>query len=163
MEKLAMLFEPRSNRRRIVASTSEATAAQTVPGQRVDSYVSEAYVTGNRKKPRSKALLEAVKCLDATSDSTAARDVLDQITKEYADRNGGLLLGLFGKCYLGHPFVDHRMSLGETILEHYRREDLVPEPFSKARNLAQSAMYVFIEVYSDGQIVPVRPDGTCVL
>jgi hypothetical protein len=158
-----MLLEPGNRRRRVVTPTTEATAANTSQRHGVDSYVSEAYVVGNRKRPRSKALLDAVRALDTTSDITASRQALEQIAKEYADRNTGTILGLFAKCYLGHPFVDHRLSLGETILEHYQRQDVVPDPFAKARTLAQSSMYAFIEVYSDGAIVPVRPDGPSVV
>lgn len=151
------------NKRRVLGAGAEVFKGGQLGNQPVDSYVSQAYVVGNRKKPRSKALLQAIQALDTTTDTAATRDLLDQIAAEYAERNGGLILGLFSKCHLGPPFVDHRLSLGETILEHYRRDDLVPDPFSKARNLAQSAMYIYIEIYSDGEIVPVRPDGTCVI
>jgi hypothetical protein len=151
------------NKRRVLGAGAEVFKAGQLGEQRLDSYVSQAYVIGNRKKPRSKALLQAIQSLDTTTDPSTIRDLLDQIAADYAERNGGLILGLFSKCHLGPPFVDHRLSLGEVILEHYRREDLVPDPFSNARSLAQSAMYLYIEIYSDGQIVPVRPDGTCVI
>lgn len=150
------------NKRRVLgAGASVFDASQN--DQRITSYVSEAYVIGNRKKPRSKALLEAVQSLDTATDAAARSELLNQIAADYAGRNGGLLIGLFARCHLGPPFVDHRLSLGETILEHYRREDMVPDPFSGARSLAQSAMYIYIEIYSDGKIVPVRPDGSCVI
>lgn len=151
------------NKRRVVGVGSDVLKAEQIGQQRVGAYVSEAYVIGNRKAPRSKALLQAVQSLDTTTDAVARKKLLDQIAAEYAERNGGVILGLFGKCYLGHPFVDHRLSMDGCILEHYRRDDLVPEPYSQARSLAQSAMYIYIEVYSDGEIVPVRPDGTCVI
>lgn len=151
------------NKRRVLGAGAQAFKVGQLGQQGVDAYISQAYVIGNRKKPRSKALLQAIQSLDTSTDTAVSRDLVDQIAAEYAERNGGLILGLFSKCHLGPPFVDHRLSLGETILEHYRRDDLVPEPFSKARNLAQSGMYSYIEVYSDGEIVPVRPDGTCVI
>jgi len=151
------------NKRRVLGAGTDVFNVGQVDQQGIAPYVSEAYVIGNRKKPRSKALLEAIQSLDTTTDAAARSELLNQIAADYAERNGGLLLGLFAKCHLGPPFVDHRLSLGEAILEHYRREDLVPEPFSGARSLAQSAMYIYIEIYSDGKIVPVRPDGTCVI
>lgn len=151
------------NKRRVLGAGMNVFNVGGKDQQRMAPYVSEAYVIGNRKKPRSKALLAAIQALDTTTDAAARSEILNQIAADYAERNGGLLLGLFSRCHLGPPFVDHRLSLSETILEHYRREDLVPEPFSGARSLAQSAMYIYIEVYSDGKIVPVRPDGTCVI
>jgi hypothetical protein len=38
----------------------------------------------------------------------------------------------------------------------------MPEPFSKARMLARSGGYAFVEVFSDGLILPVLEDGTVV-
>lgn len=38
----------------------------------------------------------------------------------------------------------------------------MPEPFDRARMLARSDGYLYVEVFSDGLTVPVRPDGTVV-
>ena len=72
----------------------------------------------------------------------------------------GLLLGLFARCHLGPPYVDHRLTVVGHILEHYRPTDIVPPPFDAARTLAQSPVYEYVEVYSDGDIIPVLADGS---
>jgi len=84
----------------------------------------------------------------------------EQIEAAYAERMGGVLLGLFARCYLGAPYVDHRLTIVGRILEHYTAGDEVPAPFDGARGLARSSVYSYIEIYSDGEIVPVTADGT---
>jgi len=77
----------------------------------------------------------------------------------------GLLLGLFGHCYLGvrqsdgQPYLDHRFDLTLNILEHYTSVDSVPAGFEPARPLARSEAYAYIEVYSDGTVIPIYPNG----
>lgn len=130
-------------------------AAQTAPSTAIP-----ANVVHNRGKRRSKDILDAVARLDTTTDERTRREVLDWIGELYDQRQGGTLLGLFGKCYLGHPYVDHLMDLTGDIITHYKPEDLLPPAFGPARPLARSTAYLFVEVYSDGQVVPVRADGT---
>lgn len=158
-----MLSESGRNKRRILLAAPGTDRLLRGQEQRVGAYVSDAYVIRNRKKLRSRELLDAIRALDVTTDEQTRKELLDKIQAEYAERNGGTILGLFSKCYLGEPFVDHRLSIAETILEHYQRNDIVPEPFSSARILAQSSMYIYIEIYSDGSIVPIRSDGSGVI
>lgn len=85
---------------------------------------------------------------------------MEWIKKEYDAREGGILIGLFSTCYLGYPFVDHRMDVFGGIAEHYAAGDDVPSPFERARPLAMSGAYAYIEIYSDGEVIPVRDDGS---
>ena len=88
---------------------------------------------------------------------------MDWIQQVFDDRGAGQLLGLFAKCYLGHPYVDHRLSLDGSIAEHYRAGDDVPPAFLPCRGLARAAAYAYIEVYADGQVVPIRLDGNAAI
>jgi hypothetical protein len=115
---------------------------------------------GNRARRRSRELLDAIERLDTTLDPAAHQQIVDWVQEHYDARNGGQLLGLFGKCYLGPPFVDHMMAVSGHILEHFKPEDAVPTGFAPARPLVRSEAYLFVEVYSDGQVVPVRADGS---
>ncbi|MBS1696408.1 MAG: hypothetical protein JST91_29835 [Actinobacteria bacterium] len=100
--------------------------------------------------------------MDVQVDQVAQASVMQWIRGEYDLRYGGMLLGMFAKCYLGPPYIDHKLDLLGSILEHYAPTDDPGYPYSKARGLARSGSYAFIEIYSDGQIVPILPDGTAV-
>jgi len=95
-----------------------------------------------------------------STDEISRREILSWLEELYAARDCGTLLGLFGMCYLGEPYVDHLMDIAGTIITHYKPSDLVPSPFDRARPLARSRAYLFIEVYSDGTVVPIRADGS---
>jgi hypothetical protein len=115
-----------------------------------------------RMQLRSQELLQTLSKVDVQVDQVAQANVMQWIHEEYDQRYGGMLLGLFSKCYLGPPFVDHKLDMLGSILEHYSPNDDPGYPYSKARGLARSGSYAFIEIYSDGQIVPILPDGTAV-
>lgn len=144
-------------RRRIVS------ADQQVRANAVASQPLEGFSLKKRAEIRSEELLRAVRSIDTTIDPATRAALMAWLNEEYAKRQVGQLLGLFSQCYLGPPYVDHRLSLTGSILEHYTADDAVPPGFSPARPLVRSGSYLFVEVYSDGQIIPVRPDGSPVL
>lgn len=117
----------------------------------------------NRASIRSTDLLQAIAALDTQASAVANAEVMDWIREAYDERRGGRLVGLFGKCYLGAPYVDHIMTVEGLICQHFAGTESVPAPYAQARGLAQSPSYVFIEIYTDGAVVPVRADGTPVL
>ena len=114
----------------------------------------------NRSSVRSAELLSSVAELDATVDKSARAEIMAWINEEYEGRQGGSLMGLFAKCYLGPPYVDHKLSLLEDILEHYSPADDPGFPYNNARGLVRSGAYAYVEIYSDGAIVPIREDGS---
>ena len=120
--------------------------------------------THNRdaRKPRHAGIFEAIHRLDANLDEAARRELSGWIRAEYEREFGDFPLGLVSVCYLGPPYVDHRMDLMLSILDHFSPADHMPEPFEQARMLARVGAYEFIEVYATGRMVPVRPDGTAV-
>jgi len=120
----------------------------------------ERYSKTHRGARRPTELLQAVAQLDTTLDPQAHQDLMDWVRQFYVDNQGGDLVGMFGECFLGHPFVDHQMLLTGQIVEHFRPEDQIPAQFAPCRALVRSKAYLFVEIYADGQIVPIRTDGT---
>jgi hypothetical protein len=114
----------------------------------------------NRKTRRSADLIEAVKQIDVQTDPAMKQAIIDWVHAEYDKRGGGELIGLFSKCYLGHPYCDHRMDISGSIIEHYKIDENVPPAYARARPLAASGSYAYVEVYADGAVIPVRADGT---
>ncbi|HOF63765.1 MAG TPA: hypothetical protein PLL54_05615 [Dermatophilaceae bacterium] len=146
------------------SQTSRTVTPQTVSPYAVDSSTGDVAAHTLRKRnlrvPRSRDLVDAVLRIDTTTDPAAMRDLMEWIREQYAARQGGTLVGLFGRCYLGTPYVDHHMTMSGSILEHFTPSDDPPPLFVPARGLARSDAYCFIEVYDDGLIVPIRRDGT---
>ena len=134
-------------------------APDTVPAQTLQRPPS-ALERRRRREPRPGELLQAVRNLDLTQAAAYRAELTEWIDNAYTERMGGVLLGLFARCHLGPPYVDHRLTVVGHILEHYRPTDIVPPPFDAARTLAQSPVYEYVEVYSDGDIIPVLADGS---
>ena len=108
----------------------------------------------------SASIARALQRLDVEPDPVARRQIMEWIEEHYASREGGVLLGLMARCHLGAPYVDHALTITGFILEHYAPADQVAPGFAVARRLAANAAYEYIEVYSDGAVVPVRTDGS---
>jgi hypothetical protein len=114
------------------------------------------------RKPRHAGIFEAIHRLDGKLDESSRNELSDWIRAEYEREFSDFPLGLVAVCFLGPPYVDHRMDLLRSILDHFSAADRMPEPFEQARMLARVGAYEFIEVYATGRLVPVRPDGTAV-
>lgn len=105
---------------------------------------------------RSRDLLDAIQRIDTTTDPAVLAALVDSIRAMYEERGGGELLGLFGRCFLGHPYVDHRMALSLAILHHYRHDedpphrsrsparwpDPIPTPSSRSTRTGRSSLFV---------------------
>ena len=104
-----MDLTPRSNQHR--SRERELTAGQ-VPGNRLspDSLratitardaeagpQTTAYTAKNRRKVRSRDLLDAIQRIDTTTDPAVLAALVDSIRAMYEERGGGALLGLFGR------------------------------------------------------------------
>lgn len=114
-------------------------------------------------RPRAKELLDALhQRIDAGLDDQACRALADWVREQYRTSYGEVPLGFVSVCYLGPPYVDHILNVFGVITRHFAPAEPMPEPFSKARMLARSGGYAFVEVFSDGLILPVLDDGTVV-
>lgn len=121
------------------------------------------YTIGRRAAPRQRELVDAILTLDTKTDERTRRELMDFVGSLYEESGGGIPVGLFAKCYLGPPYLDHIVTLAGDIAEHFTHSQPVPHEYRAARPLARSDAYAFIEVYSDGQVIPIRTDGTAVV
>lgn len=140
-------------RRQIITGT-----AQRVEGQVITA--SEALTRRNRQRSRSQEMIDAILRIDTTTDPAMRQEVLDWIRECYVEREGGEIIGLMARCFLGGDFVDHRLDMTLRIAEHFTEATPPPPPFHMCRPLARSTAYAYIELYADGTIVPIRHDGT---
>ncbi|MDG4762719.1 hypothetical protein O7632_01100 [Solwaraspora sp. WMMD406] len=115
-----------------------------------------------KRRPRHAGLFEAVRRLDAGLDTAARAELAAWVRQEYEQEYGDVPLGFVSECFLGPPYVDHRLDLFQSILDHFAPADPMPEPFAQARTLVRTGGYAFIEVYASGTLRPVLPDGTVV-
>lgn len=139
--------------------TPQVDLSQPAP-QKVASHTTPPHTLRNRAARRSAELVDAVSRLDTVTDPAVQKELADWINAMYEERGGGDLVGLFGHCYLGGDFVDHEMDLTGGILRHFKSTEPPPPAYVGARPLARSQAYLYIEVYSDGSIVPIRHDGS---
>ncbi|HZN74168.1 MAG TPA: hypothetical protein VFC00_21070 [Micromonosporaceae bacterium] len=112
---------------------------------------------------RHTGLLAAAHRLDAEISQTAREDLARWVREEYHTELGDIPLGFVARCHLGLPYVDHILDLFNTIVEHYTPAETMPDPYAKARMLVRSGAYAYIEIYGNGEIRPVLPDGTVVI
>ncbi|MBX3087334.1 MAG: hypothetical protein KF742_02495 [Cryobacterium sp.] len=117
-------------------------------------------LAASRRFTRPPELIESMRRLDSTVDPVARKEITDWIQKVYEAYGSSDVVGMFGHCYLGDGHIDHAFSFTGEIIQHFYPTDDVPSIYRAARPLALTDQYAFIEIYSDGTIVPVRPDGT---
>lgn len=114
----------------------------------------------NRRRRRDRELLDAVARVDTSTDPRQRKELADWIQDRYDEQVGGELMGLFARCQLGPPYIDHEITPAGGILRHFTPADTIPPEYLAARALVRSAAYLYIEIWSDGQVVPIRDDGT---
>ncbi|HTJ32164.1 MAG TPA: hypothetical protein VL738_02945 [Dactylosporangium sp.] len=148
-------------RRRVVSSDNTVQPLQMNPAATNRARTT----TGNAaqlRRPRHAGFMRAIHQIDATVDPAQRAQLAKWLSDTYIEEVGDLPLGCLAQCYLGPPYVDHRLDLGQAIVEHYAPNDPVPDPFGKARMLVRTGAYAYVEVYISGTIVPVRNDGSVV-
>lgn len=107
-------------------------------------------------------LLRGLRRIDAQLDPAARAELARWARERYETEFGDVPLGFVAQCYLGPPFVDHRLDLFHAIVEHYAPADVMPDPYAKARMLVRGGGYEFVEIYASGTIRAVRADGSVV-
>lgn len=144
-------------RRRRVEARHDLRPGQTTKDQKL-------FTPGQRqiRTPRHAGIFEAVHRLDAGLDAATRSELAGWIRAEYESQFDDVPLGMFARCHLGPPYVDHRLDLWQSIIEHYAPADAVPEPFAQARMLVRTGAYDFVEVWASGELRPVLADGTVV-
>lgn len=75
--------------------------------------------------------------------------IIEEIKKEFPlIEIPGDFIGYCSKCYLGKDFEVHTVDFTQTIIEHFRKNEPLPEGMEKARYLAKDEHYELIEVYT---------------
>ena len=116
------------------------------------------------RQNRSKMFVDAIHKLDAgsTLDNKQTIDNLVRILqKEFPFINAYPpegLIGIVACCHLGENFEVHTVDFAGNIIIHYREGQSLPGKLEKARGLAMSDNYAFIEVYEDS-LCAVDYDG----
>jgi hypothetical protein len=155
-----------SHRRRVESRLNSGLEASTNDQQRNDQQRNgqQLFRPAHRaaRAPRHAGIFEAVHRIDAGLDAATRAELAKWIRDEYEREFGDVPLGFFAQCHLGPPYVDHRLDLWQSILEHYAPTDTVPEPYARARMLVRTNAYDFIEVYASGDLKPVLRDGSVV-
>ena len=114
-------------------------------------------------KKRSKEYMDAMTRLDAGGHMhnqhkvEALMEVIRQEMPEIEIDMGPI--GIVSKCYLGAPYEVHTLDMTGSIIEHYETFRTMPAGLEKARQLAKSGHYAFIEVYHHA-LRAVKADGT---
>jgi hypothetical protein len=115
------------------------------------------------RKKRSPEYMEAIKNLDiaGTQMDKSAYDIfVSAMAKEFPELvDFPTFKGILGKCYIGPEYEVHSLDVTGNIVHHYKFKEPLPPDFEKARNLAASGVYEFIEVYADS-LRAVMSDGT---
>lgn len=107
------------------------------------------------RKRRSSAYLDALARLDQLANiqnPAELQRVKDAVAAEFGSevlRIPGFpsLVGIVAPCYLGGTFDVHTLDLALNIVHHYHSNEALPPELTKARSLAASRRYAFIEVY----------------
>jgi len=114
-------------------------------------------------RKRSKEYIEAMKRLDAGGHMHNQRQVeamIEIIRQEMPEIEIDMgPIGIVSRCYLGAPYEVHTLDLNGSIIEHYESYRTMPGMLEKARGLALSGFYEFIEVYHHA-LRAVKSDGT---
>ena len=102
-------------------------------------------------KKRSPQYMEAMSRLDAGGhmhNQHQVQALIDVIREEMPEIDIDMgPIGIVSKCYLGDPYEVHSLDVMGNIIEHYESWKPMPAGLEKARKLAASGMYSFIEVY----------------
>jgi hypothetical protein len=149
-----------AQRRRVEPQLDSGLAASTAATSKEQGLLRPAH--RNARRPRHAGIFEAVHRIDASLDPAMRAELGKWIRDEYEREYGDIPLGLFAQCHLGPPYVDHRLDLWQSIVEHYSRADTVPPQFAEARTLVRAGAYDYVEVYASGKTIPVLKDGSVV-
>lgn len=114
-------------------------------------------------KRRSKSYVSAMKRLDAGGrmhNQRQVEELIKLIQEELPEIEvDAFPIGIVAQCFLGAPYQVHTLDVTGGIIEHYETYRPLPGMLEKARHLASSGYYAFIEVYNTA-LRAVKEDGT---
>ena len=133
------------------------------PRQTQKTALSQMQIDRVLSRKRSKEYMDAITRLDAGGHMHNQQKV-DAIIEIIQDEMPEIEIdmgphGIVSKCYLGDPYEVHTLDITGQIIEHYETYRRMPDIMEKARGLARSGSYSFIEVYPHA-LRAVKADGT---
>lgn len=142
--------------------SAKLTLSTATPHRTTSSTLTVQQVEAHLRQPRSRTYIEAMQKLDA-GGHVHDRAALDALLEAIGNELPGLSLevwplGIVSKCYLGAPYEVHCLDRAGNIIRHYKAGSALPDGMERARALAFSAHYAFIEVYSD-KLIAVAANG----
>lgn len=160
MARMMMQFQDPKQKQQTRTQTSEQLLMRQ-PKQKTAMSQMQVERVLNRK--RSKEYMDAMTRLDAGGHMHNQRKVealMEIIRAEMPEIEIDMgPIGIVSKCYLGAPYEVHTLDLTGAIIEHYESFRSMPGSLEKARSLALSGYYAFIEVYHHA-LRAVKTDGT---
>lgn len=122
-------------------------------GRQQERHLVKAELDRLLRRPRSKRYMDALHKLDAgghANNQNEVNEIIDAIREEFPEVEiKGVLIGYVSRCYLGDPYEVHTLDMFGQIVEHYVRGQMLPDGLERARSIAISGGYEFIEVYID--------------
>ena len=147
-------------------SETNNTLSLTKPVEKTKTTVNPITLQRILRKKRSQKYMKAMKSLDAgghVHNQEKINELINTIREEFPEVeliDKGMLIGILAKCYLGFPYEVHTLNFTlSSIIEHYKRGEMLPEGMEKARAMAARGVYEYIEVYTD-YCCAVSSDGT---
>ena len=157
MARRMMSFEPLQQRQQSQVELS------LKPKPKTKTALSQMQIDRVLSRKRSKEYMDAITRLDAgghVHNQHKVDAIIEIIREEMPEIEIDMgPLGIVSKCYLGAPYEVHTLDVAGQIIEHYEGYRKMPGQLEKARGLAKSGSYAFIEVYADA-LRAVKADGT---
>lgn len=160
MARPRILFQPPQQQQK----TQTQTQLQLQPPrQKVNTALNQMQIDRILNRKRSSEYVDAMKRLDVGGhmhDHHKVSAIIDVIRAEMPEIEIDLgPIGIVSQCFLGVPYEVHTLDVTGEIIEHYESFRRLPGGMEKARKLAMSGFYAFIEVYPHA-LRAVKEDGS---
>lgn len=147
-----LLRQPQTMLRTRTDTRSELLIRSADTQQRTKATLNQMQIERVLNKKRSQKYIDAMKRLDAGGhmhNREQVQAIIDIIREELPEIEIDMgPIGIVSKCYLGAPYEVHTLDVTGSIIEHYETYRSMPSGLEKARVLARSGQYEFIEVYT---------------
>lgn len=103
------------------------------------------------RRHRSKHYVEFLTKLDTgnVDMQEQVNEIIEEVKKEFPlIEIPGDFIGYCSKCYLGDDYEVHTVDFAKKIIEHYKKNNKLPDGMEKARYIAMDEHYNIIEVYT---------------
>ena len=101
-----------------------------------------------KRNPQFMQLVQQLDVGHGTMSKTELDQLISDVKQQFPVREAlGSLQGIIAKCYLGREFEVHMLDMKLDVIRHYKFHEPLPPELQKARSLASTSFYEYIEVY----------------